>query len=82
MKWIIALLMLCNAAVIVWLGRRLLKQGKPFYYLALAYLFINILLTITDDFGIADLVYLLYAVAVFVLLLLSKKKFISPAQSR
>ncbi len=81
MKWIIALLMLCNAAVIVWLGRRLLKQGKPFYYLTLAYLFINILLTITDDFGIADLVYLLYAVALFVLLLLSKKKFISPAQS-
>lgn len=79
-KWIIALLMLCNTAVIVWLGQRLLHQSKPFYYLALAYLFVNILLTITDDFGIADLVYLLYAVGLFVLLLLSKRRLVSSAQ--
>jgi anaerobic C4-dicarboxylate transporter len=75
MKWIIAFLMLCNAAVIVWLGQRLLKQAKPFYYLALGYLAVNILLTIFDDFGMADLIYLLYAGALFVLLLVSKRKF-------
>jgi lysylphosphatidylglycerol synthetase-like protein (DUF2156 family) len=78
LKWIIALLMLVNAAVIIWLGRGLRRQSKLFYYLALGYLAFNILLTIFDDFGIADLVYLLYAGALFVLLLLSKRNFSGP----
>ena len=74
LQWVIALLILGNAAVIVWLGHGLRKGRKRFYYLSLAYLLFNILLTIFDDFGIADLVYLVYAVALFVLLLLARKK--------
>ncbi len=79
LQWIIALLMLVNAAVIVWLGHGLCKERKLFYYLSLAYLLFNILLTIADDFGIADLIYLLYVVALFVLLLLARKNFTNSA---
>jgi lysylphosphatidylglycerol synthetase-like protein (DUF2156 family) len=76
LKWIITLLMFGNAATAVWLGQGLQKQRKPFYYLALGYLAVNIVLTITDDFGIADLTYLLFMGALFITLLRSKEKFI------
>ena len=74
LQWVIALLMLGNAAVIVWLGNGLRKGSKRCYTMSLAYLLFNIVLTIFDDFGIADLVYLVYAVALFALLLLARKK--------
>jgi lysylphosphatidylglycerol synthetase-like protein (DUF2156 family) len=76
LEWVIALLMLGNAVVIVWLGHGLRKGRKSFYYLSLAYLLFNILLTITDDFGTADLIYLVYVGVLFVVLLLSKRKFL------
>jgi hypothetical protein len=76
LQWIIALLMFGNAALIIWLGHGLRNGRKLFYYLSLAYLLFNILLTITDDFGIPDLLYLGYAGALFIALLLSKKKFL------
>lgn len=76
LEWVIALLMLGNAVVIVWLGHGLRKGRKSFYYLSLAYLLFNILLTITDDFGIPDLIYLVYVGVLFVVLLLSKRKFL------
>jgi hypothetical protein len=75
LQWVIALLMIGNAGVIVWLGHGLRKGRKPFLYLSLAYLLFNILLTIADDFGIADLIYLLYAAALFVMLLLARRNF-------
>jgi lysylphosphatidylglycerol synthetase-like protein (DUF2156 family) len=81
LEWIIALLMLGNAAVIVWLGQGLRKQRRPFYYLALAYLAFNLLLTIADDFGMADLLYLLFVGTLLVILLLSKKKFMTNVDS-
>jgi hypothetical protein len=76
LKWIITLLMMGNATVAVWLGQGLRKQRKPFYYLALGYLAINIVLTITDDFGLADLTYLLFIGVLFITLLRSMGKFI------
>ncbi len=79
LQWIIASLMFVNAAVIVWLGSGLRHGRKLFYYLSLDYLLFNILLTIADDFGIADLIYLLYAAALFVLLLLARKDFTARA---
>jgi lysylphosphatidylglycerol synthetase-like protein (DUF2156 family) len=76
LKWIITLLMYGNAATAVWLGQGLRKQRKQFYYLALGYLGVNIVLTISDDFGIADLTYLLFIGVLFITLLRSKGKFI------
>ena len=80
LKWTISQLMLVNAAVIVWLGRGLRRQSRPFYYPALGYLAFNILLTIFDDFGTADLIYLLYAGALFILLLVFKRNFTGSPQ--
>jgi len=75
LQWIIALLMFGNTAVIIWLGHGLRKGHKLFYYLSLAYLAFNMVLTITDDFGIADLLYLVFIGMLFIALLLSKRKF-------
>lgn len=74
MEWVIALLMIGNAAVIVWLGHGLQKGRKLFYYLSLGYLLFNVVLTVTDDFGLLDLIYLIYAGALFIALLVFRKK--------
>ncbi len=70
-------MMLGNAAVIVWLGYGLRKGRKLFYYLSLGYLVFNVLLTIADDFGMLDLIYLVYVGVLFVALLLSRRKFLN-----
>jgi hypothetical protein len=77
MEWVVALLMLGNAAVIVWLGHGLRKGRKLFYYMSLGYLVFNIVLTITDEFGLLDLIYLIYAGALLVALLLCRKKLLN-----
>ncbi|MBI4730637.1 MAG: hypothetical protein HY781_00595 [Chloroflexi bacterium] len=75
-QWFVAALMFGNAAVLIWIGWGLKKQRRVFYYLALIYLAFNILLTITDDFGIPDLLYLFFVGAMLFALLLSKNKFL------
>ena len=68
-------MMFGNTAVIIWLGHGLRKGHKLFYSLSLAYLAFNMVLTITDDFGIADLLYLVFIGMLLIVLLLSKRKF-------
>jgi lysylphosphatidylglycerol synthetase-like protein (DUF2156 family) len=73
LQWIISLLMLANAGVILLLGNGLRKRLKLYYPITIIYLVINMLLTITDDFGLADLVYLLFVVVLFILLLVHRR---------
>ena len=54
--WIVGILMLGNCAAMLLCGVGLATQQKIFYYLALAVLVINIVLTVTDEFGILDLI--------------------------
>ena len=68
-------LMVANGGVMLWLGMRLGSLGRGVFWLSLIFLAINILLTVTDEFGALDLLVLILAVLVVVLLVLSRGAF-------
>ena len=75
--WIIAGLMFVNGAVLIWIGWGLREARRFYFYLALLVLAGNILLTITDEFGIFDLVTLIIAISLLILLLVTRSKYLA-----
>ena len=75
--WIIAGLMFVNGAVLIWIGWGLREARRFYFYLALLVLVGNILLTITDEFGIFDLVTLIIAISLLILLLVTRSKYLA-----
>ena len=57
--WILAILMAGNAAVMLWLGLNLGRGGRRIYAFAVLFLLANIVLTVTDQFGVLDLITLI-----------------------
>jgi hypothetical protein len=69
--WIVMGLMFANALVMVWLGWGIGRQSRRFFYLAVGYLVFTMILTITDDFGLADLLMLIANVGLLGLLVVT-----------
>ena len=69
---IIGILMFGNAGAMALCGILLGKQRRSFLYLAVGVLAINILLTITDQFGVLDLITLIIDVILLGLLFLTR----------
>jgi lysylphosphatidylglycerol synthetase-like protein (DUF2156 family) len=67
--WILACLMIGNAGMLLLVGWGLGSRHRRIYYMALIVLLVNIVLTLTDDFGIYDFIILvLYLVLSGILL--------------
>jgi hypothetical protein len=66
------ILMVINAAILYWLGWGITRK-RVFFYFGIGYLLLNILLTITDQFGLLDLLTMLIDI-VLVILLIAKHK--------
>jgi hypothetical protein len=66
---VVALLMVMNAAVMGWLAGRLGRGTTRVFSLAVAILAVNIILTITDEFGLADFAMLVLELATMLVLL-------------
>jgi len=75
MAWIIAILMAGNASAMFLAGWGIGKRHKWFYYLGIAVLAVNIVLTVTDQFGLLDLLTLLIDVTLLVLLLATRSRY-------
>lgn len=75
--WIIAGLMFVNSTVLIWIGWKLKEARRFYFYLALLVLAGNILLTVTDEFGIFDLVTLIIAISLLILLLVTRSKYLA-----
>jgi hypothetical protein len=76
MKGIIAGLMFGNAAAMLICGLLLAKRQKRGYCLAVLVLTINIILSVTDQFGWMDLITMLFDLALLGLLIANRKNFI------
>jgi hypothetical protein len=76
MKGIIAGLMFGNAAAMLICGLLLGKRQKRGYSLAVLVLTINIILSVTDQFGWIDLITMLYDLALLGLLIANRKNII------
>lgn len=75
-KWIVTGLMFANAALLFFVGWGVRAGKHGFYYLALAVLGINLLLTVTDQFGLFDLIYLVVAGVLFGLLIATRRYYV------
>jgi len=76
---VIAILMFANAAALLICGLGIASGKSWFYLLAIAVLAVNILLTVTDQFGIIDLLTLLLDLSLLTLLLVKRNLFL-PSQ--
>jgi uncharacterized membrane protein (DUF2068 family) len=80
--WIVAILMAGNAGAMLLAGWGIGKRQKWFYYLGIAVLAVNIVLTVTDEFGLFDLITLLIDVILLVLLLATRSRYSSGSRIR
>lgn len=76
MMVIIAALMFINAAVLIWISWGIGRGQKLYYYFGLLALAGNMFLTLTDDFGLFDLIVLLIAIALFILLVVTRSNYL------
>ena len=72
---VITLLMFINAAVLIWIGWGIGKGYRLYYYFGLLVLAGNIFLTLTDEFGVYDLITLILAVGLLILLIVTRSKY-------
>ena len=77
--WIVSILMFGNAGAMLWSGVGIGRQQKWFYYLAIAVLIVNIVLTVTDQFGALDLITLVIDLALFGLLIATRRRYLNPS---
>lgn len=78
---IVAVLMFGNVAALLLAAWLLSWQPKWGFYVALAVLLVNIVLTFTDQFGLFDLLTLLLDLTILALLLAGRRQFLQPAPS-
>jgi hypothetical protein len=74
MFWVIAALMFVNAGLMLAFGLAIGRGGRLVYWATLAFLGGNILLTVTDQVGFADLIILLIDLALLVLLVVDRRR--------
>ena len=72
--YLIAALMFASIFVFIALGANITK--KPVYWLAVIFLVISIILTIADEFGLADFVGLILLLIPLVIMLSNQKEFL------
>lgn len=70
-------LMLINGGIMLWFGGKDRFQSKRFYILAAAFLGVNILLTIADEFGALDLITGLIDVLILGLLIRNRSSLVT-----
>jgi len=54
LHWIITIMMIANAAVMFWFGMVIVNGQKQIFFLAFLYIVLNVVLSITDQFGWVD----------------------------
>ena len=73
----VGIFMLVNAGLMLWCGIMLTKPQKWGYYFALALIFINILYTLSVQFGLLDIITFVLDVIILIVLISFQKEFLS-----
>ena len=74
LRWFISILMLTNAVVMLWFGVMIVTGRNWIFFLAILYMAINVVLSITDQFGWIDALILLLNLAVLGLLFVTRQR--------
>ena len=73
-RWIISILMFANATVLGWLGVMIVSGRKQMVFMAILYMALNVVLSITDQFGWIDALILLLNLIVLGLLFITRTR--------
>lgn len=73
LRWILSTLMFANAAVMIWFGVMLVTGRKWVIFLAILYMALNVVLSVTDQFGWIDALILLLNLIVLGLLFVTRQ---------
>ena len=78
MGWFVfyALAMFIESAVLLFCYFRLKKRSKNIFWLAVILLALNVILTIFDQVGLIDILYMLFNLVALITLYLSRKEFL------
>jgi hypothetical protein len=71
-RWVITVLMLINAVVMFWFGIKIASGRAWIFFLAILYIAINAVLSITDQFGWIDALILLLNLIILGLLFITR----------
>ena len=74
LRWILSALMVANAIVMLWFGVMIVTGQNWVFFLAILYLALNVVLSITDQFGWIDALILLLNLIVLGLLFVSRQR--------
>jgi len=74
---VIAILMLANVGAMLVAGVGMGKRNRWFYYFGILVLVVNIILTFTDQFGILDLVTLVFDVILLGFLVITRSHYLT-----
>jgi hypothetical protein len=73
-RWAITLLMFANAAVMFWFGLMIISGSNKIFFLAILYIALNVVLSITDQFGMIDALILLLNLCLLGLLFVTRQR--------
>ncbi len=71
-RWVITVLMLINGLVMIWFGIMIISGSSLVFTLAILYMSLNVVLSITDQFGWVDALILLLNLCLLGSLLVSR----------
>lgn len=73
-RWVITVMMIANAAVMLWFGMKIVTGQNWVFFLAILYIALNVVLSITDQFGWIDALILLLNLCLLGLLFLTRHR--------
>ncbi len=72
LRWVLTIMMVANAAILLWLGVTIADGQSQVFFLAIVYTALNIVLSITDQFGWVDFLVLLLNLCLLGLLFVTR----------
>jgi sugar phosphate permease len=73
-RWVITVMMLINAVVMFWFGMKIVGGRNWIFLLAILYVALNVVLSITDQFGWIDALILLLNLCLLGLLFVARQR--------
>ena len=74
LHWVITVLMIANAIVMLWFGVKIVSGQKWIFFLGILYMALNVVLSITDQFGWIDALILLLNLCLLGLLFITRQR--------
>ena len=79
-RLVYSVLMVANAAVMLWFGFMIIRAQAHIFFLAILYIALNVVLSITDQFGWIDAIILLLNLTILGLVFVTRQRLLQTAQ--